>query len=52
MQNRSHNLPTLYQYTYYFVIINLRDSDQLIEKKSKVEIKSDVAVNLSEKMSA
>ena len=37
---------------YYVVIIFLRDSYQLIEKKSKVEIKLDVAVNLSGKTSA
>ena len=41
--NRSHNLPTLYYYTCNVVIIYLCDSDHLIEKKSKVEIKSDVA---------
>ena len=47
--NRSHNLLTLYLYACYIVIINLGDSDQLMKKKSKVEIKSDVAVNLSGK---
>ena len=37
----------LIQYTYYVIIIYLHDSDQFIRKKnSKIEIKSDVAVNL------
>ena len=52
--NWSLNLPTLYQYTCYVVIIYLRDSDQFIKKKKKkdyqtdVEIKLDVAVNFPE----
>ena len=38
--------------TCYVVMIYLRDSEQVIEKKSKAEIKSDVVVNLSGKTPA